>query len=134
MSEQNLFVYGTLRQDTDNEMVHLLKRYADFVGEGTYQGRLYKICYYPGAVPSKNPVDQVQGEIFRLHEPEIVLSRLDQYEECGPRFPEPAEYIREEQEVRLKNGKRLTAWVYIYNRPVEGLEWIASGDFVKKAK
>jgi gamma-glutamylcyclotransferase (GGCT)/AIG2-like uncharacterized protein YtfP len=133
MEEENLFVYGTLRKETDSEIHHLLTRYADFVGKGTYQGRLYKIDNYPGVIPSGDPTDQVHGEVFCLREPEILLSRLDQYEECGPGFPEPSEYVRKKQEVRLKNGRKLTAWIYIYNRPVKGLQWIASGDFLKTA-
>lgn len=131
MQAKNLFVYGTLRKDAGSETAHLLKQYAEFIGEGVCRGRLYKIKDYPGIVPSENPADQVRGEVFRLREPEIILPRLDQYEECGPAFPEPAEYVREEQEVRLENGEKLLAWVYVYNRPVDGLERIASGDFMK---
>ena len=124
-----LFVYGTLRRDTESEMYHLLARYAVFVGEATYQGRLYRIDDYPGIVPSDDPTRQVKGEVFSLHEPAKGLSALDQYEECGPGFTEPAEYVRVKQEVVLGTGQKLTAWVYIYNRPTEGLPVIASGDF-----
>jgi len=131
MRTENLFVYGTLRKEAGGETARLLKHYAEFIGEGVCRGRLYKINDYPGIVRSADPADQVRGDVFRLREPEIMLPRLDQYEECGPGFHEPAEYIREEQEVRLENGEKLMAWVYIYNRPVDGLERIDSGDFMK---
>ena len=49
-----LFVYGTLRRDTNSEMFQLLARQADFVGGANYQGKLYKIDDYPGVVASKN--------------------------------------------------------------------------------
>jgi gamma-glutamylcyclotransferase (GGCT)/AIG2-like uncharacterized protein YtfP len=126
-----LFVYGTMRRDTNSEMYHMLARTADFVGDGTYQGRLYRIDSYPGVVPSEDPSDVVHGEVYRLRCPYRVLSQLDQYEEYGPRYPEPTEYIREMQRVRLRNGTIVTAWIYLYNRPTDTLEWVPSGDFLK---
>jgi gamma-glutamylcyclotransferase (GGCT)/AIG2-like uncharacterized protein YtfP len=131
MKDEFLFVYGTLRRDTGSEMYRLLARYADFVGEASYQGKLYKIDYYPGVVPSEDPSDLVQGEVYRLLSPERVLPRLDQYEECGPGFPEPSEYRRELQRVRLRNGHTIRAWVYVYSRPTDDLELIPSGDFLE---
>ena len=129
-----LFVYGTLRRGACSNMQHFLARYAAFVGAGTCQGRLYKIHAYPGVESSENPTDQVLGEVYRLREPDLVLPRLDQYEQCGPGLPEPAEYVREQQEVCLSGGERLTAWVYIYNRPTDALALIPSGDFLKTAR
>jgi len=130
MTLENMFVYGTLRKDTDSEMYHLLARYAEFVGDATYQGRLYRIGYYPGVVPSDNPGHRVRGEVYSLREPERVLPMLDQYEECGPGFAERTEYVRDKQEVVLSTGRKLIAWVYIYNRSTEGLPEIISGDFL----
>jgi len=130
MKEQYLFVYGTLRKDVGSEMNQLLARYSSFAGEASYQGRLYRIDHYPGVTPSDNSVHQVKGEVYCLDEPELVLSQVDRYEECGPEFPEPTEYIREKQEVTLANGRKVIAWVYIYNRPVENFPLISSGDFL----
>lgn len=130
MSDSLLFVYGTLRRDTSSEMYHLLARYADFIAEGTYQGRLYKIDYYPGVVPSDDPHDRVKGEVYSLRDPATVLPQLDRYEECGPGFTEPTEYVRRCEDIALSNGKVCRAWVYIYNRQTDGLVWIPSGDFV----
>lgn len=87
MNEQFLFVYGTLRRDTNGQMYHLLARNADFVGEATFQGKLYKVDYYPGIVPSEDADDLVLGEVYRLRNPNYVLSHLDQYEECGHARP-----------------------------------------------
>ncbi len=130
MSEQFLFVYGTLRRDTNGQMYHLLARYADFVGEATFQGKLYMVDYYPGIVPSEDNDDLVLGEVYRLHNPNYVLSHLDQYEECGRAFPEPTEYVRRTERVRLHNGRIIAAWVYVYNRPTNKLYLIESGDFM----
>lgn len=135
MSDNLLFVYGTLRKDTRSEMYRLLARYANFVAEGTYQGRLYKIDFYPGVVPSNDPSEWVKGEVYSLREPSIILPKLDQYEECGPGFPEPTEYVRRCQEIVLSDGTKCSAWVYIYNRHTNNLTRISSGDFLAhKAK
>jgi gamma-glutamylcyclotransferase (GGCT)/AIG2-like uncharacterized protein YtfP len=134
MKDAYLFVYGTLRRGTDSEMYHLPARHADFVGDATYQGKLYKIDYYPGVVASEDPSDVVHGEVYRLREPDLVLSRLDQYEECGPGFPEPTEYTREIQPVRLRSGETISAWLYLYNRPTDNLELVSSGDFLETVK
>jgi len=122
--DEYIFVYGTLRRDANSEMHRLLAKHAEFIKNATYQGKLYKIDYYPGAVPSDDPHDAVQGEVYLLHQADIVLPLLDRYEECGPAFPEPNEYSRKKQTVLLKNGRTVTAWVYLYNHPTEGLELI----------
>lgn len=125
-----LFVYGTLRRDSRSEMFHLLARHAVFVGDSTFQGKLFRVDYYPGVVASENPNDVVHGEVYKLIASDIVLARLDDYEECGPGYPEPHEYIRRKQNVTLNGeGSVIPAWIYLYNRPIAGLELIPSGDF-----
>ncbi|MGH8523445.1 MAG: REP-associated tyrosine transposase, partial [Gammaproteobacteria bacterium] len=39
--QQHLFVYGTLRRDSQHEMYQLLARNADLVGDAIFRGRLY---------------------------------------------------------------------------------------------
>jgi gamma-glutamylcyclotransferase (GGCT)/AIG2-like uncharacterized protein YtfP len=58
-------------------MHRLLARHGDLISDATYQGRLYRIGYYPGGVPSDDPVDVVRGEVYRLRNPNPVLRRLD---------------------------------------------------------
>jgi gamma-glutamylcyclotransferase (GGCT)/AIG2-like uncharacterized protein YtfP len=124
MNPDYIFVYGTLRRDASNKMSHLLAKYAEFVDAAVYHGKLYKVDYYPGVVPSDDPNDAVQGEVYQLHQADAVLPLLDQYEECGPEFPEPNEYSRQRQSVLLKDGRTVMAWVYLYNHSTEGLELI----------
>jgi gamma-glutamylcyclotransferase (GGCT)/AIG2-like uncharacterized protein YtfP len=131
MNPNYIFVYGTLRRDANSEKSHLLTKHGEFVDDAIYQGRLYKIDYYPGAVSSDNPNDVVQGEVYLLHQADVVLPLLDQYEEFGPEFPEPNEYIRLKQTVALKNGHTVMAWVYLYNRPTENMELIESANFIQ---
>ena len=132
MNPDYIFVYGTLRRETNSEMSHLFAKHAEFVDDATYRGKLYKIDYYPGVVPSDDPNDAVQGEVYRLHQADVVFSLLDRYEEFGPEFPEPNEYSRQKQSVLLKNGRLVTAWVYVYNHPTEGLELVESANFIQQ--
>lgn len=129
MFESHLFVYGTLRKDGANPMHDFLARESDFVAHATWQGRLYRVDFYPGAVPSDDPAHAVHGEVYRLRRPMFALADLDRYEACGPGFAVPTEYLRELHPVRLRDGREVQAWVYVYNRPVGGLELISSGDF-----
>ncbi|MCK9636268.1 MAG: gamma-glutamylcyclotransferase [Methylobacter tundripaludum] len=132
MSLEYIFVYGTLRRDANSEMSQLLAKCAEFVNDASYCGKLYKIDYYPGAVPSDDPNDVVQGEVYQLHRADVALPLLDRYEEFGPEFPEPNEYIRRKQVVLLKNGHSVIAWVYVYNHPTAGLELIPSENLIQQ--
>lgn len=124
-----LFVYGTLRLDTRHKMANWLAKRADFIGNGCYQGRLYKIGNYPGAVPSDKVSDQVHGVVYHLRFPAFILDTLDAYEECAPNFPEPTEYARKRQPIRMQAGNTLAAWIYLYNWPTEKLKKVHSGNF-----
>jgi gamma-glutamylcyclotransferase (GGCT)/AIG2-like uncharacterized protein YtfP len=124
-----IFVYGTLRKDSKNQMYHILAQYADFVGVGTFVGKLYNIGEYPGTVPSDNPDDVVKGEVYALHDPKSVLKVLDGYEGCGQDDLPPTEFRREKVLISLENGEKISAWIYIYNRPTDGLKVISSGDY-----
>ncbi len=125
---RHLFVYGTLRRGA-SPMARLLRSGARYLGPATIRGRLYLIRHYPGAVPSEDPVERVHGELHRLLDPALLL-HLDDYEECSARHPPPHEYRREAVRVLCPAGAGVTAWAWLYNRPVEGLEPIPSGDFL----
>jgi gamma-glutamylcyclotransferase (GGCT)/AIG2-like uncharacterized protein YtfP len=131
MKKQFLFVYGTLRRKGGSRMHRLLARHGELVGDATYQGRLYRVSYYPGVVPSDDRADVVHGEAYRLRNPHLVLPSLDRYEACGPGFRQPTLYVRLNQEIRLKDGQTLLAWIYVYNRPVNGLKRVPDGDFLR---
>jgi gamma-glutamylcyclotransferase (GGCT)/AIG2-like uncharacterized protein YtfP len=130
MNLDYLFVYGTLRRGCNNPMAQFLKESSDFVGNASYQGLLYRISYYPGLVPSKQPEHQVQGEMYQLHNADLILAYLDDYEECGVNFSAPTEYIRSQGWVKLDNGETVLAWLYFYNYSTIGLDLIKSGDFL----
>ena len=124
-----LFVYGTLRRDSPNSRHGMLAGAARFVGHARVHGRLYEIGGYPGLIHATDPDDWVHGEVYELAGPHEILTRLDEYEGCGPRDPEPHEYRRERAEVWMATGAREEAWVYRYLGSIVGKREIESGDY-----
>jgi gamma-glutamylcyclotransferase (GGCT)/AIG2-like uncharacterized protein YtfP len=114
-----LFVYGTLRHGCDNDMARRLAAGSEWLGTGTLNGRLYHIDDYPGLVMDGD-APPVAGDIFRLRDAGAMLAVLDAYEEAGPDFPAPQEYVRCVTSVTTDSGT-LDAWVYIYNWSVTDL-------------
>jgi gamma-glutamylcyclotransferase (GGCT)/AIG2-like uncharacterized protein YtfP len=91
------------------------------LGEGSLQAKLYQLNGYPGAVPSTDPQDQTQGEIYALEDPG-VLALLDAYE--------GGEYRREMLEVQRPGGLFQACWAYVYTGPLEGLAPVPGGRFL----
>jgi len=132
MASDRLFVYGTLMRGYVHPMARLLSANADFLGEASCRGRLYKVKHYPGLVLSEDARDIVHGELYRLRAPEDLLREFDMYEACGEGFPEPTQYVRRMLALRLADGSAGDAWTYIYNWPVEKLTRIESGRFLQE--
>ncbi|GLH78882.1 gamma-glutamylcyclotransferase [Bradyrhizobium sp. SSBR45G] len=130
MTSDLLFVYGTLMRGFDHPMARLLSANADFAGEASCRGRLYRIQHYPGLVLSEDAADLVHGELFRLRQPEPMLREFDMYEACGEGFAQPTEYLRQHLTVTLADGSAREAWTYVYNWPVDAAARIASGRFL----
>lgn len=124
----HLFVYGTLRRDFNGKRHPFFSKGCDYLCEARFNGKLYDLGSFPGAVPSDNPSDWVKGEVYRLNQPEATLSVLDAYE--GAVGPEPL-YRRELVDITLENGKPIEAFTYIFNLPVDGYPRIESGDYVE---
>ncbi len=123
-----LFVYGTLRRQLiENQR---LQHHAEFIAEGTMQGRLYLVDSYPGVVDSTDFADSVRGELYQIHHSAALFAILDDYEECSAAFAEPHEYRREQRQIRLADGRKFKAWVYLYNWDIRDLPQIVSGDFL----
>ncbi len=120
-SEDLLFVYGTLRRAGRNPIVRMPDHRADFIGVGTFRGKLYDLGSYPGAVPSTDAADRVTGEVYALHDPDRAFPILDSYE--------TSEYSREKHLIRLENGDTVQAWIYIYIAPTDTFRRIESGDY-----
>ena len=132
MTEDLLFVYGTLRRGSGHRMHDVLASGSSFVDRGVFQGRLFLVAHYPGAVASDDSSARVIGDAFRLHDPDPILAKLDRYERCDPKDPD-SPYVRRVEFVTLDSGERVSAWIYLYNRNTEALPLISSGDFLADA-
>lgn len=135
-----VFVYGTLRADIQHPLHALIRENARDLGPAVMQGRLYDFGAYPGVVDSQNPDELVYGEVYKiLFNADLVFERLDAYEECGPDFTQPTEYLREIRTVRFIpattakiRSDNLDAWVYMYNHSLDRASHLEHGDYLKK--
>lgn len=125
-----VFVYGTLMRGFDHPMSKLLSAGAEFLGEASCRGKLYRVAHYPGLLHSDNANDIVFGELFRLCNVDELMAALDDYESVGPSYEPPTLYLREKLLVTLGDGSVSEAWTYTYNRPVTEATRIASGRFL----
>lgn len=131
MIGDHLFVYGSLLTGSGLPTVDgLLPGHADDLGAAAMRGRLYQLSGYPGALPFGGRGDRVFGRVFRLRDFRRVMRRLDAYEAYFPQRPAASEYIRAMTVVTLlDSGRRMPAWVYLYNGSVRGRRRIHSGDY-----
>jgi gamma-glutamylcyclotransferase (GGCT)/AIG2-like uncharacterized protein YtfP len=119
-----LFVYGTLRAASGHPMHARLRAEADFIGAGTFRGRLYDLGAFPGAVASPSNAERVRGEIYRLREPARTLRILDAYEDKA--------FRRAQATIRRAGGAAMRCWIYLYDRSLTRFPLIASGDFIRR--
>ena len=64
---------------------------------------------------------------------EVELARLDVYEGCAP-GSEDLGFERVSTAVTLAGGRRVEAWLYAYNQPVDDLPRIPHGDYLRYLK
>lgn len=127
----NVFVYGTLRKAARPDIhARFLGGQSKWLGEGAVAGRLFLVSWFPALVRADKADDQVLGEVFRLTDFEKTILPLDEFEGCDLEKPQTSEYTRGIVPVRMRDGSTMPAWCYFYLRSVDGLERIASGDFV----
>jgi gamma-glutamylcyclotransferase (GGCT)/AIG2-like uncharacterized protein YtfP len=127
-ASNKLFVYGTLRRGFP---LHACLRNASprFLGKGWIVAKLYDLGDYPGAMKSRVPSERVEGEIYQLPDPSSQLRELDEIEEFYPEDPKGSLFVREEVEVLLSGGQRLTAWTYLLPKTPRDGRLIPSGDY-----
>lgn len=130
MSSEYIFVYGSLRRGFSSPAREVLDDYAEFSGRATFQGKLYKIEWYPGVIPSEDEADRVIGELYKITNREKVLPKLDHYEGCSADDPKPHAFVRREVTV-TSNSEKIKAWIYLFDLPVDHMVQIRSGDYLK---
>jgi len=127
-----IFTYGTLMSTADGDMGAkeraLLKVFGQLCGRAKLRGRMFYAGACPAAILGGAAGDVVHGEVWRLPEylPDVIQA-LDEYEGCAPHSPAPHPYARRRVRVRMPDGRRVTAWMYQWVKPVDGLIPIADG-------
>ncbi len=120
---EHIFVYGTLRADSDHPMARRLCLQARLVGKGIVPGRLYDMGWYPAAMFDGSEKRVVVGHVFALKPGGRLLAELDDYESGDPN------YVRETVEVSLDDGRKIKAWAYGVKQP-PNTRIIQGGDFI----
>jgi gamma-glutamylcyclotransferase (GGCT)/AIG2-like uncharacterized protein YtfP len=113
-------------------MAVLLQNHSVNKEEATFTGKLYNTGSYPAAISSDSETDEVFGELFELKNPDLIFRDLDAYEGYNPQHPKSSLFIRKKVTVhKLDDGNAKTTWIYLYNRPVNGLLHIPGGDYLE---
>ena len=102
--ERYLFVYGSLRRPARNRFARALHRNSIFVDAAKVRAKKYCIGGYPAMVIAKD--SSVDGELYRLRDPESQLALLDEYE--------GAAYRRTIVKATASTGKFIRCWSYLY--------------------
>ncbi|WP_214070928.1 gamma-glutamylcyclotransferase family protein [Mucilaginibacter sp. dw_454] len=132
MTNDLLFVYGTLLI-ADNEFARYLTGNSTFYCPGKIKGKLYDVGHYPALVIEEENNYDISGTVYRLHDADAVLKYLDPYEGYGEGEELPYLFVREALPIETEQGVIL-CWIYLYNRSVEGLYLIESGDYLDYLK
>jgi gamma-glutamylcyclotransferase (GGCT)/AIG2-like uncharacterized protein YtfP len=112
-----LFVYGTLKESSRLGVLLGPSIRWRVIGPARVRGTLYDCGEYPALVTRS--ADGVVTGLLLEFEDDRALPQLDAYEGVDSGL-----YVRERMQVKLENGRRRTAWGYVYNRPIAGLRRI----------
>jgi gamma-glutamylcyclotransferase (GGCT)/AIG2-like uncharacterized protein YtfP len=127
-----LFVYGSLRSGFKSPAYEYISRFFSFVSEAKVKGKLFDLGSYPAGVPADDE-SFIVGELYTIkHEPEFswAIGQLDDYEGVTVEPDEIQLYKRELIDVHT-NDSVVKAWIYWYNRSVDGKPCIESGDLIQ---
>ncbi len=124
-----LFVYGTLMQGFHNPYARQLRQQSRFIGFGHLPGLLYRIDWFPGAVPDAAATSLIHGEVYQLKTPTETLRILDEYEDVAA--DGSGIYIRKALPVQV-GEESLMCWIYTYNTSTESLVPIEGGRWAKE--
>lgn len=123
-----LFVYGTLMRGFDNPFAARLHAHATFIAEGFFNGKLYRLSWYPGAVFEPESTTKIYGEVYQLHHFQRLIQELDDYEDVKEKEADSL-YLRRQVPVCTENGSIFVCWTYLYNQSLDHATLLTSGKF-----
>ncbi len=115
-------------------MSDILQKYSESIDRGSFSGKLFDVGSYPAAIINGEDGGRVYGELYKLTNPDALFHHLDPYEGFDADEPSKSLYLRKKVTVKTEDGNQLTAWTYLYNRPVECLSHIPNGDYLNYLK
>lgn len=126
MQSDLLFVYGTLKKNSQHPIAIAFHNKSTFIGTTQLSGCLYRVAWYPAAIFNSNELTSViHGDIFQINDLSIwnVLNEFEGVNEASPQYKKRLIEI-------IYNEKPLNVWVYEYIQDIKGLEVISSGNFI----
>lgn len=127
-----VFTYGTLLpKHAPAEIADAVSKLRP-VGKGVVHGLLYDFGEYPGAVLDASSERKIFGTVFRLPDDPKVLRQLDSYEGFNARARSKSVFVRRLYPVTLVNGRKMSCWVYVYNREPGTAPILARGRYKAK--
>ena len=128
-----IFVYGTLMDGFLQKVLPDVNDYIKKKKKARINSRLFDFGEYPGIKQTTVKTKLVHGQIYELHPDYVndVLVKLDDYEEYNPERKDKSLYIRRLTPVVTEDGTISKAWVYWYNKPLNGENEIQTGDYKK---
>jgi gamma-glutamylcyclotransferase (GGCT)/AIG2-like uncharacterized protein YtfP len=114
--------YGTLRRGGGG--LERLGLELEWLSPCVIIGSLYRVSWYPALADDGGTV---VGDLFRIDDPALV-DEIDRFEGFDAASPRTSLYVR--RQVTLEEPGGVAAWVYVWNRPIDGLERIPSGDWL----
>lgn len=130
----NLFVYGTLRNGRINNFLPQIAPFLKTKSKGFVKGKLFNAGEFPAAKPTSLSSKKVYGDLVEINPGKIsdVLQILDEYEEVDIANPKNSLFKRDIVNVVTNNGDKVQAWIYWYNKDVDGLNEIRDGIYRKR--
>lgn len=122
-----IFVYGTLRKGFHNYRTYLNNRTYKEI-PATTRGKMYSLGSFPAVVEGDKTI---YGELMYIKPEEYinVLHDLDFLE--GFYVVEDSMYVRKLVDCFDMKGRKIKAWIYLWNRNIENFSEIISGDWKK---
>ncbi len=127
-----VFFYGTLMSGFKRPGRERIDRMLTKEGRGWIRAALFDLGIYPAAVPASD--GRVWGEVYRMTQPDAVLTALDEIEGYRPGEPDTSLYTRVVTQVTFADGRVADAWAYFYNAPLGRAPRIESGDYLEYLK
>jgi gamma-glutamylcyclotransferase (GGCT)/AIG2-like uncharacterized protein YtfP len=128
--DEFLLLYGSLGSRVSMHAELGLDKALQRLGAREIHGSLYDLGEYPGLVPGPGTVT---AELFKIRDLSVLL-RLDKFEEYDHAKIEQSLYRRTTLKLprhrsrivnKLRGRPTIDAWIYVYNRPIDGKDKIA---------